>query len=66
MIFLDRFTMPTFGLSGFATAVGLRARPATRERLCDDHELPRDDGPCSGGYNEAFIVQYWASYTPRE
>lgn len=40
-------------------------RPAIPESLLEDHELPRRDGLCSGGYNEAFIVQYWTSYTPR-
>ena len=25
----------------------------------------RDDQPVSGGYNEAFIVQYWTSYHSR-
>jgi len=25
----------------------------------------RDNQPVSGGYNEAFIMQYWASYNPR-
>jgi len=24
-----------------------------------------DNQPVSGGYNEAFIMQYWASYNPR-
>ena len=25
----------------------------------------RPEHACSGGYNEAFIFEYWASYNPR-
>ena len=25
-----------------------------------------DNQPVSGGYNEAFIMQHWASYSPRD
>jgi hypothetical protein len=35
------------------------------EGLIKDHEIARDDLPCCGGYNEAFVIQYWAGYTPR-
>lgn len=25
----------------------------------------RSEHACSGGYNEAFVFEYWASYNPR-
>jgi hypothetical protein len=65
MITLPRFAPPTFGLSWFRAAADAPVRRETYESLPEDHELPREDSPCCGGYNEAFIVQYWSSYNPR-
>ncbi len=65
MITLPRFAPPTFGLSWFRTASDSLTWRETPESLSEEHELPREDSPCCGGYNEAFIVQYWTSYSPR-
>jgi len=37
-----------------------RPGPAARRRDC-----PRPERPDCGGYNEAFVIQYWAGYNPR-
>ena len=65
MITLPRFAPPIFGFPWLGTASKTRVPRETDERLREGHELPRDDSPCCGGYNEAFIVQYWTSYNPR-
>jgi len=33
--------------------------------LAPDAERRRPDRPECGGYNEAFIIHHWASFTPR-
>jgi len=65
VIVLTRIVPPKISFPGFRAASKSRVRPATVERLREDHEFPRDGALCSGGYNEAFIVQYWANYAPR-
>ena len=64
MIALFRFAPPTFGVPWFDSAPVTRNRCETSESLREDHELPRENVPCCGGYNEALIVQYWTSYNP--
>lgn len=65
MITLPRFATPWFDLSWLGAATKSRVPGTTSEGLLEDHELSRDDAPCCGGYNEAFIVQHWTSYNPR-
>ena len=62
MITLPRFVPPAFGLPWFGSATKTRAPRQTSESLREEHESSRDDAPCCGGYNEAFVVQYWTSY----
>ena len=31
----------------------------------DPREISKREDLCSGGYNEAFIIHYWSSYSPR-
>jgi len=40
-------------------------QPVATPELLADHELQREEQLCCGGYNEAFVIQYWTSYTPR-
>jgi hypothetical protein len=65
VIISTRIVPRTISFPLFGTESKSSARPTNLESLREDHELPREDGLFSGGYNEAFIVQYWTSYTPR-
>ncbi len=36
------------------------------QNLIDSHLVDfHSRESCSGGYNEAFVIQFWASYSPR-
>ena len=46
---------------GFLVLAGLTGR----RRKTGRRTRPDDCRPVCGGYNEAFVIQYWAGYNPR-
>ena len=49
-----------------ASGSGIQNLTSGHEPALSEQNTPsQDDQPWSGGYNEAFIIHYWSSYTPR-
>jgi len=52
-------------------AIRIFSRPGFLSNQTSENPLPdpgwsrRQNSPSAGGYNEAFIIQNWASYGPR-
>jgi hypothetical protein len=49
----------------FFGRTGISSTQASENLLPDPGWSRRENSPSAGGYNEAFIIQNWASYGPR-
>ena len=51
-------------ISKILEILALSGSPGMRRRA-DRRAHPQADRPVCGGFNEAFVLQYWAGYNPR-
>jgi hypothetical protein len=55
----------SFRIARFLGIVPFRSKSSSRDPVVDPWVDSHTEQPFSGGYNEAFVVQTWASYTLR-
>lgn len=55
----------SFRIARFFGTRPSRSKSSSQDPVVDPWVDSRTEQPFSGGYNEAFVVQFWASYTLR-
>ena len=55
----------SFRIARFFGSVPFMSKNSNRDSVVDPWVDSHTEQPFSGGYNEAFVVQFWTSYTLR-